>query len=92
MDCRIRPLSDNLHDIPDPRHTHGRCHPLVAILARMCMAMLWGYRRDSAIAAWGRSYGQQLVQALGFTRDKTPGAATLYHVRRQLDGSRVEAT
>jgi hypothetical protein len=54
--------------------------------------MLWGYRRDSAIADWGRCDGQKLVRALGCTRDKTPCAATLYHVLRQLDSPLLEAT
>jgi predicted transposase YbfD/YdcC len=92
MDSPIRPLVANLHDIPDPRHPRGRRHPLAAILALMCVAMLCGYRSYSAIADWGRCYGQKLVRALGFTRDQTPCAATLYHVLRQLDGPLVEAT
>jgi predicted transposase YbfD/YdcC len=92
MDAPIRPLVANLHDIPDPRHPRGRRHPLGAILALVCVAMLCGYRSYSAIADWGRCYGQKLVRALGFTRDKTPCAATLYHVLRQLDGPLVEAT
>jgi predicted transposase YbfD/YdcC len=54
--------------------------------------MRCGYRRYSAIADWGRCYGQKLVRALGFTRDQTPCAATLYHVLRQLDGPQLEAT
>jgi len=58
----------------------------------MCVAMLGGYRRDSAIADWGRCYGQKLIRALGFTHDKTPCAATLYHVLRQLDAPLGEAT
>jgi hypothetical protein len=62
------------------------------MLALMNVARLWGYRRDSAIADWGRCYGQKLVRALGFTRDQTSCAATLYHVLRQLDGALVEAT
>jgi hypothetical protein len=53
--------------------------------------MLCGYRSYSAIADWGRCYGQKLARALGFTRDQTPCAATLHHVLRQLDGSLVEA-
>lgn len=53
--------------------------------------MLCGYRSYSAIADWGRCYGQQLARALGFTHDKTPCAATLHHVLRKLDGPLVEA-
>ena len=52
---------------------------------------LW-YRCYSAIADWGRCYGQKLIRVLGFTHDQTPCAATLYHVLRQLDALLVEAT
>jgi DDE_Tnp_1-associated len=76
MEPRIRPLIASLHEIPDPRYPRGRRHSLVAILALMCVAMLCGYRSYSAIADWGRCYGQKLVRALGFTQDTTPCAAT----------------
>ena len=92
MEPPIRPLIVSLREIPDPRYPQGRRHPLAAILALVCVAMLCGYRSYSAIADWGRCYGQKLVRALGFTRDKTPCAATLYHVLRQLDSPLVEAT
>jgi predicted transposase YbfD/YdcC len=91
MEPQCRPLRDTLHEIPDPRHARGRRYPLAAILALMCVAMLCGYRSYSAMANWGRCYGQKLVRALGFTRGQTPCAATLHHVLRQLDGSLVEA-
>jgi predicted transposase YbfD/YdcC len=92
MEPTIRPLVASLHEIPDPRYSRGRRHPLVAILALMCVAMLCGYRSYSAMAEWGRCYGQKLARALGFTHAKTPCAATLYQVLRQLDGNLVEAT
>lgn len=92
MEPSIRPLVASLHEIPDPRYPQGRRHPLGAILTLICVAMLCGYRSYSAMADWGRCYGQKLVRALGFTRDQTPCAATLYHVLRQLDGALVEAT
>ena len=91
MEPQCRPLRDTLHDIPAPRHARGRRHPLAAMLALMCVAMLCGYRSYSAIADWGRGYGQKLARALGFTRDQTPCAATLPRVLRQLDGALVEA-
>jgi predicted transposase YbfD/YdcC len=92
MEPPIRPLVASFHDIPDPRYPRGRRHPLAAILALVCVAMLCGYRSYSAMAEWGRGYGHKLAQALGFTHAKTPCAATLYHVLRQLDGNLVEAT
>jgi hypothetical protein len=92
MEPPIRPLIASLHEIPDPRYPQGRRHPLAAILALVCVAMLCGSRSYSAMAEWGRCYGQKLAQALGFTHAKTPCAATLYHVLRQLDGNLLEAT
>ena len=91
MEPQCRPRLDTLHEIPDPRHSRGRRHPLAAILALMCVAMLCGYRSYSAIADWGRCYGQKRARALGFTHDKTPCAAPLHHVLRKLDVSLVEA-
>jgi predicted transposase YbfD/YdcC len=91
MEPQCHPLLATLHEIPDPRQARGRRHPLAAMLALMCVAMLCGYRSYSAIADWGRCYGQKLARALGFTRDKTPCAATLHRVLRQLDGPLVEA-
>ena len=91
MEPQCRPLLATLHEIPDPRQARGRRHPLAAILALTCVAMLCGSRSYSAIADWGRCYSQKLPRALGFTHDKTPCAATLHHVLRQLDGPLVEA-
>jgi hypothetical protein len=69
----------------------GRRHPVAVRLTLVCMAMLCGYRRDRMITDWGRCYGQKLRQAF-FTHDKTPCAATLDHVLRQLTAPLVEAT
>lgn len=77
--------------IPDFRQAHGKRYSLPAILALAAAAMLCGYRSYSAIAEWGRNYGQALAQALGFSQGKTPCAATLHHIFRHLDQSAFEA-
>jgi hypothetical protein len=40
-----RPLSEVLAELPDFRSHRGKRHPLAAILALACSAMLGGYRR-----------------------------------------------
>jgi DDE_Tnp_1-associated len=81
---QARPLIEVLAEIPDFRSNHGKRHSLVAIFALACSAMLCGYRSYTAIAEWGRYYGEPLVRALGFTR-RPPCAATLHTVFRRVD-------
>ena len=71
--------------VPDPRSRHGRRHPLPAVLALATVAMLCGARSLYAIAQWGREQPEALVQTLGFTRQQTPGVATLQRVFKALD-------
>jgi predicted transposase YbfD/YdcC len=87
---QARPLIEVLAEIPDFRSPHGKRHPLGAILALACSAMLCGYRSYTAIAEWGRHYGAHLVQALGFTH-RAPCAATLHTVLRRVDREALEA-
>jgi hypothetical protein len=42
------------------------------------------------MAEWGRNYGGKLVKALGFTHKKTPCAATLHTVFRNIDKQEFE--
>jgi predicted transposase YbfD/YdcC len=85
-----RPLIEVLAEIPDCRSNHGKRHPLVAIFALACSAMRCGYRSYTAIAEWGRHYGEPLVRALGFPR-RPPCAAPLHTVFRRVDRAALEA-
>jgi hypothetical protein len=80
-----------LAQVPDPRSRHGRRHPLPAILALATVAMLCGARSLYAIAQWGREQPEAIVQTLGFTRQQTPGVATLHRVFKALDVEAFEA-
>ena len=76
--------------LPDPRSGHGRRHPLGAILGLAVCAMLCGSRSLYAISQWGRDQGQEVSEALGFTRERTPCVSTLHQVFRRLDREAFE--
>jgi predicted transposase YbfD/YdcC len=90
MIAQPRPLIEVLAEMPDLRSRRGKRHPLSAMLAMACCAMLCGYRSYSALAQWGRHYGTGIAQALGFTHN-TPCAATLHTIFRQVDRNDLEA-
>src|SRR5919202_1649004 len=77
--------------VPDPRRARGRRHPLPALLALSTAAMLSGARSLYAIAQWGRLQSPAVVQALGFTRPRTPTVSTLHLVFKDLDVAAFEA-
>jgi predicted transposase YbfD/YdcC len=57
-----------LETVPDPRSAHGRRHPLAAMRAAVCCAILCGARGFKPIAQWLHDQDISLVHALGFTR------------------------
>lgn len=52
--------------------------------------MLCGARSLYAISQWGRDQGQEVAQALGFTRARTPCVSTLHQVFSRLDREAFE--
>ena len=54
-------------------------------------AMLCGARSLYAIAQWGRDHGVAAGQLLGFRQGKTPCAATLHRVFKDLEVDAFEA-
>jgi len=86
-----RPLIEALAEVPDFRKSQGKRHPLPAILALICAAMLCGYKSYGAIAEWGRYYGRDLATRLGFKDGKSPAVGTLHTVLRHLDKQALEA-
>ncbi|HKG21662.1 MAG TPA: transposase family protein [Blastocatellia bacterium] len=71
-------LVDVLAQIQDVRQSSGKRFSLASVLSLSVAAMLCGYKSYSAIAHWGKNYGQQLAEALGFKAGKTPCAATFF--------------
>ena len=56
-----------LATVPDPRSRHGRQHPLSAILAAVCCAILCGAKSYAAIGQWVQDQDITLMHRLGFT-------------------------
>jgi predicted transposase YbfD/YdcC len=84
------PLIQVFAAVADFRHAQGLRYPLAAILALATAATLCGYRSYGAIAEWGRNYGRDLAQALGFRDGRTPSVGTLHTVFRHLDRHDLE--
>ena len=89
MKCKS--LMEILAEIPDFRKAKGKRHPLSAILAMSCVAILCGARTYTAIADWGRNYDRRFIKALGFTHKKTPCIATLHIIFKNIDIELLEA-
>src|SRR3954471_3941117 len=79
-----------LADVPDPRARSGRRHPLVAMLAHACCAMLCGCRGYAAIAQWGRDQPIELMHALGYRR-RPASYGALQSLLSRLDAKALEA-
>ena len=84
------PLVEVLAQVPDFRSRHGRRYSLAAILSLACAATLCGYRSYGAMAEWGKNYGGELAQMLGFQSGKTPSVGTLHSVLGRVDKAVLE--
>jgi hypothetical protein len=85
-------LFEAFEEVPDPRSPHGLRHPLSAILALACAAMLSGARSVYAVGQWGRLQKPEVVRAMGFRRDQTPAVSTIHEVFKALEVTAFEAT
>ena len=79
-----------LAEVPDPRDRSGRRHPLVAMLAQACCALLCGCRGYAAIAQWGRDQPIELMHRLGYRR-RPPAYGTFQGLFTRLDAAAFEA-
>ena len=85
MEDTCPPLIDILSEIPDYRKAKGKRHPLSAILALACVAMMCGYKGYRAFAEWRGNYGDDLMKVLGFTRLDGPCYSTFSNIFRGIN-------
>jgi DDE_Tnp_1-associated/Transposase DDE domain len=76
--------------VPDPRSRHGRRHPLPALLAAVCLALLCGAKSYAAIAQWVADQDLALMHRLGFTR-RPPKLGGFRKLLMALDVAAFEA-
>src|SRR3954453_14187507 len=79
-----------LNEIPDPRGRNGRQHPLSAVLALACCAVLCGARSYAAIGQWAHDHDIALMHRLGFTR-RPPKSGGIRKVLMAVDRAAFEA-
>ena len=89
-ELHCRPLVEVLAEVPDFRKSQGRRYELGPVLTLACAAMLCGYTGYVAMAQWGKNYGQELAEALGFKNGKTPAVGTLFTIFSLLDKKALE--
>ena len=87
----VKSLLEAFATVPDPRRKQGTRHSLAAILTLATAAMLCGTRSLYAIYQWGRLQELEVVQSLGFSRDKTPSVSTLHRLFVRLDVDSFES-
>jgi hypothetical protein len=87
----VKSLLEAFASVPDPRRKQGTRHSLAAILTLATAAMLSGARSLYAIAQWGRLQEPEVVESLGFSREKTPSVSTLHRLFVRLDLDSFEA-
>jgi hypothetical protein len=79
-----------LGEISDPRSRHGRQHPLSAVLALACCAIMCGARGYAAIAQWAHDHDIELMHRLGFTR-RPPKSGGIRKVLMAVPAAALEA-
>ena len=79
-----------LNEIPDPRGRNGRQHPLSAVLALACCAIMCGARSYAAIGQWAHDNDIGLLHRLGFTR-RPPKSGGIRKVLMAVGPAALEA-
>jgi hypothetical protein len=86
---QMQSLPDFFKDIPDPRRTQGRRHPLPTVLAIATGAILCGMRGYQAISDWANSLGQKARERFNCRREKgrylVPSLSIIRNVMIRVD-------
>ena len=75
--------------VPDPRGRQGRRYELAPLLVLCLVGFCTGCQGYLSVARWGRALKPEVLREFGFTRGRTPCAATWLQLFRVLDWTRV---
>ena len=78
-------LVDCLKEIPDPRDTHGRRHPLWLILLIMILGIMSGYWGYRGLGRFIERHRRQLIETLEIPGARVPSYSTIRRVMMDLD-------
>ena len=78
-------LVDCLKEIPDPRDTHGRRHPLWLILLIMILGIMSGYWGYRGLGRFVERHRRQLIQTLNIPQARVPSYSTIRRAMMQID-------
>jgi predicted transposase YbfD/YdcC len=87
---RYTSLLSALAHVPDPRKAKGKQHEWRVVLGVLCGAVASGQQSVRAIAQWVSEHHSQLIRELRPTKQRLPGASTLYRVLRAIDVTTME--
>jgi predicted transposase YbfD/YdcC len=87
---KVPSLRDALAEMPEFRQAQGRRYELLSVLLLCCVAVMCGYRSQSAIAQWGTNYGGKWLQRLGIKRRRGPSQPTLHRIFKGIDCEQLE--
>ena len=87
---KVPSLKDALAEIVEFRQARGRRYELLSVLLLCCVAVMCGYRSQSAIAEWGTNYGRKWLARLGIGRRRGPSQPTLHRIFKGLDCEQLE--
>ena len=78
-------LVDYLKEIPDPRNTNGKRHPLWLILLIMILGIMSGYWGYRGLGRFVERHRRQLIQTLNIPQARVPSYSTIRRVMMQID-------
>lgn len=84
-----RELLPYLQAVPDPRGRQGRRYDLALLLVLCLVGFCTGCQGYLSVARWARALKAEVLWEFGFTRGRTPCAATWLNLFRLLDWERV---